>query len=97
MFSSVFRAQGNGGELSGKFRLHIGKRLSLQRVARHWNKLPRGVAVAPNLSELQEGVETLLDTWCRVRYSCQKQRWMQCVPSHVGFSLILLCPQDSCW
>lgn len=49
MFRSIFRTQGNGTKLSGKFRLDIGRRLFPQRVAGHWNRLPRA---SPSLTEL---------------------------------------------
>jgi len=44
----------------GKFRLDVRKRFFTERVAGHWNRVPRAVVTAPRLSEFKEGLEDVL-------------------------------------
>ena len=44
----------------GKFRLDIRRRFLTERVVGHWNRLPRAVVTAPNLSELKEHLDDAL-------------------------------------
>jgi len=52
LFSRVCgdRTRGNSFKLKqGRLRLHIRKKSSTVRMARHWNRLPRDVVDAPSL------------------------------------------------
>jgi len=55
------RTQGKGMKLrQGKFRLDVRKRFFTEGVGSHWNRLPREVVTAPNRSEFQGLLHSLL-------------------------------------
>ena len=57
LFSRVCcnRRRGNGFKIKvGKLRLDIKKKLSIIRVVRHWNRMPREVVDAPSLKVTQD-------------------------------------------
>ena len=57
LFSRVCcnRIRGNGFKIKvGKLRLDIKKKLSIIRVVRHWNRMPREVVDAPSLKVTQD-------------------------------------------
>ncbi|KAK4815850.1 hypothetical protein QYF61_008453 [Mycteria americana] len=59
------RTRGDGVELcEGKLRLDIRKRFFTERVAGHWNRLPREVVMAPSLSEFKEHLDNTLSHMC---------------------------------
>ena len=56
------RTQRSGMQLrQGRFRLDIKKRFFTDRVAGHWNRLPREVVMAPSLSEFKEHLDDTLN------------------------------------
>ncbi|RMC06728.1 hypothetical protein DUI87_16172 [Hirundo rustica rustica] len=63
LFSVVNSDRISGDDLKlhqGKFRLHFRERFFTQRVAGHYNRLPRKVVTAPNLTEFRKSVDNAL-------------------------------------
>ena len=63
LFSQVSgsRTRGNGLKLhQGKFRLATRKEILMERVVKHWNKLPGDEVMAPSLLVFKKRLETAL-------------------------------------
>ena len=53
--------RGNGRKMcQGRFKFNIRKRFFTQRVAEHWNRLPREVGVAPSLAIFKKHLDDAL-------------------------------------
>lgn len=98
MFRSIFRAQGNGVKLSGKFRLDIGKKALPPGGGQALEHAPQGSgcgtksARAPGMCgwcSWTRGVMSDIPAKCRVGHDVSLPTW--------GLSLILMCPQDFYW
>ena len=75
----------------GRFRLYIKKRFFTQRVAGHWNRLPREVIMAPSLTEFWKCLDSALRGMVWLEYGAAQDVDLDSMILVIPFQFSLFC------